>query len=82
MEFTVHGWSTGPVADWTLDSALFGNLGPTVTFTDATMNNGRTTKMQVQVPATATSGSTAGVFVLSAHPPDDANAWATSITVP
>ncbi len=72
VTYTLTGWSTGAVSDWTVD--LFN--GPSSTFTAGggfsgrtptrtTINNGVSVTMQVVVPANTPAGSFAGVGVAS-----------------
>jgi hypothetical protein len=82
VTLTVNGWSSGPIADWQLSTAIFGGFHPTLVFGSNTMNTGGSTTLQVKIPATAVSGSTTGILIYSAHGTSvDATMWPVAITV-
>lgn len=87
-DFTLTGWSTGPVADWKLTAQIFGGGGnlatrPRVTFSTPMVNNGGTAIAHVVLPAGAVSGVTWGIVLIAAHTPDnqDATMWPIAVTV-
>jgi hypothetical protein len=68
--FTLTGWSTAPRTDWQLTAVAasrsdlqLADLKPT--FAATSINNGRTTKLTLTVPATAKSGQLGAVDVVS-----------------
>lgn len=70
VTFTLTGWSTKEVPDWTLDlydadySELpMAQLQPMLSATH--INNGQTVTLTLHVPASAGSGKASGVYVLS-----------------
>lgn len=68
--FTLTGWSTQPVDDWTLDEYTadfsdFLDTEMTPQFSSNTINNGKTVTLTLHVPATAQSGKSGGIYVLS-----------------
>lgn len=70
--FTLTGWSTSQVADWSLDTytADYSDLDTTQTkpqLSATTINNGQTVTLTLYVPANASSGQTGVVYVLSGH---------------
>ena len=70
---TLHltGWSTTPVADWTLSAfaSMFGpaSFQPQLTLDTTTLNNGRHATLRVTVPAGTPAGREAHVFVSSSR---------------
>jgi hypothetical protein len=70
VTFNLEGWSTVPVADWTLSTtaasaSAFKPAALFPTLTTSTMNNYRTAQLTLTVPANASSGQIGGVLVQS-----------------
>lgn len=83
VDYAVTGWSTGPVAAWTLgrqSSPFFLR----VAYDAPTLDNGGQTMVHVTVPATAASGTTVSSFLIASHTADlqDATMWPIAIVVP
>ena len=75
------GWSTGAVGDWEVQAAAGGAVKPTLSFSSSTINDGRTTKLTVGIPADAAPGSAARIVVFSAHSFADYNAFPLGVVV-
>jgi hypothetical protein len=68
--FTLTGWSTSQVPDWALDdyTADYSDLADTdmnPTFSSKMINNGTSVMLTLHVPASATSGQTGALYILS-----------------
>jgi hypothetical protein len=61
----ITGWSTGKLADWTLQAQPATVGAVTLTLGATTLNAGKTTTLDIAVPATARTGSTAQFYVFS-----------------
>lgn len=81
VTFPIVGWSTGRVADWTLQLAPTGTLMAPMRVTPTRMNNGRTGTVTVNVPRDAPSGSYVGVLVYSMRSPSDFHVWPLAVIV-
>jgi hypothetical protein len=82
LSLTIQGWSLAPVAAWTLsaDSYSFG-MTPALNLSADTLNNGQTATLTVGVPAAATSGTSAFVFIRSSRSATDSTFWPALIRV-
>ena len=81
--FTLTGWSTQQVGDWSLDeyTADFSDLYDTdmnPTFSTKIINNGKTAQLTLHAPASARSGDFGGIYVLSG---DQIRPWAVGFVV-
>jgi hypothetical protein len=81
--FTLTGWSTSQIADWSLqaltaDYSDLKDTDMTPTFSATTINNGKTVTLTLHAPAGATSGQHGGVYVMSG---DLLRPWAVGFTV-
>jgi hypothetical protein len=86
MDFTLTGWSSGPVDDWKVASVAWLDPGtatsrPHLTLSAATVNNGGTVTAHVAVPSSAGAGETAAFLVESSHSDADASIWPIAIVV-
>jgi hypothetical protein len=75
VEYTLTGWSTAPVADWTLELFPSGPAGIEGVLGTSRMNNGRTTTLRARVPADAMSGTWQGYVIYSFRSANDFHAW-------
>jgi hypothetical protein len=75
VEFTLTGWSTAPIADWTLQLFPTGNAGIEGLLGTSRMNNGRSTTLRAHVPADAASGTWQAYVIYSFRTANDFHAW-------
>ena len=81
--FTLTGWSTTPIADWTLqtfaaDLSDFTDAQLAAQLSATTINNGTQVTLTLHAPANATTGQHGGVYVLSG---DQQRPWLVGYTV-
>ncbi len=87
VDFQLTGWSTAPVADWTLQAFNGGSQGGpsfdgTPTLSSYGMNDGESATLTVHVPSNAASQSYAMVIVLSGGSQNDYTASVAMVYVP
>jgi hypothetical protein len=78
--FSVLGWSSAPVARWTVATFNFGDFDPQPVLNGTDLNNGEVLTLKVTVPSTAVSGSLATVFLLSSANQATVGYWPVLIT--
>jgi hypothetical protein len=78
--FTLAGWSTGQVGDWTLGVSSAGaDFDPQAELSAQTMNVGRDVRVTLHVPASARSGQVGGAIVWVG--PNNARFWPVAVRV-
>ena len=83
--FTMTGWSTAPVAAWSLTAEalpLQGSAQPTISLGTFTLQNGQTGKLTVGWPAGTPSQSYADVLVMSSESGNDYTTAIIGVYVP
>lgn len=82
VTFTLTGWSTAPVADWTIGASVQqATFMPDVNLTPMTINNGMTATVNVTVPAGTPSGSYAAIVIDSTAMMGTNNQWPLGVFV-
>jgi hypothetical protein len=83
LNLTLHGWSTAPIQDWTIQTGVQATQGfnPTVTLSRQTINNGQTATLSVTVPAGTAPQNYAIIQLVSAFSMTDYHLWPIIVVV-
>ena len=79
--FTITGWSTRAVPDWTVFTNADGTFNPGVTLSDTRLNNGLEITLTVDVPSNVAAGNYVVVRLYSQGPGDEPRVWVVAIIV-
>ncbi|MEI8259275.1 MAG: hypothetical protein WCJ30_26705, partial [Deltaproteobacteria bacterium] len=83
VTFPIVGWSTAPIPAWTVTAyAALGSFTPTARVSPGRMNNGVAGTVTVNIPASAPSGSYAGILLYSERSSTDHRYYPLVVYVP
>jgi hypothetical protein len=84
VQIQLQPWSLAPVANWEVSAQVRTptTLTPNLSITPSIINNGGAPTLTIGVPANADAGSSAAIYLLSAHSQTDYHMWPVFVVTP
>ena len=80
LHYSLRGWSTGTIGNWSLSAELVAPFMPIITVSNAIMNDGRTSTLDITIPITATPGPSV-LFLKSSFSETEFRTWPLVVVV-